>query len=134
MADPLIQAFLIPVISNDTTTTTIPLPDPGAAQPNAELTVAQMPWAGTIKRIWLGHSNTIGNGFVTIIRYPGGLVSAATNLPSAAFTGTAGAFTDIIEYDEDFVKDDGLKIKIERTTDISTIDTTITLEVEFTVV
>lgn len=134
MADPLIQAFLIPVISNDTTTTTYAIPDPGSPQINPELTVSQMPWAGTIKRIWLGHSNSIGNGFVTIIRYPGGLSSAATNLPTVAYVGTAGAFTDIIEYDEAFVKDDGIKIKLERTTDVTLIDVTITLEVEFTVV
>lgn len=134
MADPLVQAYLIPIQNEDTTTTTLPLPDPGAPIANAPTTVAQMPWAGTIKRIWLGHTNSIGNGFITMIRYPGGLFSAATSLPSAAFTGTAGAFTDIIEYDEDFDKDDGLQIKIERTTDISTINVTIVLEIEFTLV
>lgn len=134
MADPLIQAFLIPNMTNDTTTTTVEFPDPQAPQVTAGLTVSQMPWAGTIKRIWLGHTNTIGNGFVQIIRYPGGLLSAATNLPQGNYTGTAGAFTDVIEYDEDFVKDDGLKIRINRATDISTITITMTLEVEFSLV
>lgn len=134
MADPLIQAFLVPIITNSTSTTTIEFPDPQATQLNPANTQSQMPFAGTIKRIWLGHSNSIGDGDINIIRYPGGITSAAVNLPTVAFFGTAGAFTDIIEYDEDFVKDDGIRIRIERTTLTTQINITITLEVEFTLV
>lgn len=130
----LIQAFLVPNVTTDTTTTTFDFPDPQVAQANPKNTESQMPWAGKIRRIWLGHSNTIGDGQVQIIRYAGGLSSAATNLAAVNYTGTAGAFTEIIEYDEDFIKDDGIQIRVIRNTDISSITLTITLEVEFTLI
>ena len=130
----LIQAFLVPIVTNDTTTTTIEFPDPQAAIINPPGTQSQMPRAGTIKRIWMGHSDSIGDGSVTIVRYPGGISSAATDLPTVNYTGTAGNFTEIIEYDEDFVKDDGIRIRIVRSTDITPIFITITLEVEFSLV
>ena len=88
-----------------------------------------MPWAGTIKRIMVGHDSTIGDGFVQVIRFPNG-VGPGVPLAQVNYTGTPGIFTEKIVYDEAFVKGDGLAISFLGD-GITSSTLTITLEVEF---
>ena len=126
ISEPHLQAFFIPQVSVSTTSTTSFEITRGVS---AGSSVNSMPWAGTIKRILIGHSTSIGSGFVNVIRHPNG-VGTGIPLGSENYVGTPGIFTEKITYDKDFQKGDGLSISFLGDGIGSTV-LTITLEVEF---
>lgn len=126
VAEPNLQAFFIPQIDTSNSSTTTYEITRGLFPSSS---VNSMPWAGTIKRIMVGHNSTIGDGFVQVIRFPNG-VGPGVPLAQVNYTGTAGIFTEKIVYDESFLKGDGLAISFLGD-GITSSTLTITLEVEF---
>lgn len=124
--EPNLQAFFIPQIDTSNTSTTTYEITRGVFPSSS---VNSMPWAGTIKRIMVGHNSTIGDGFVQVIRFANG-VGAGVPLAQVNYTGTPGIFTEKIVYDEDFLKGDGLAISFLGD-GITSTTLTITMEVEF---
>jgi len=126
IAEAHLQAFIIPQVDVSTTSTTF-FDVPNGAAPTGS--VNSMPWAGTIKRILVGHTSTVGDGFVDVQRYPNG-VPPLVGLGQVPYTGTPGIFTEKIDYDKDFQKGDGLVVEF-RGSAITTTTITVTLEIEF---
>lgn len=125
-AEPNLQAFFVPQVDVSTTSTTSFEITRGVF-PTASVT--SMPWAGNIKRIMIGHDSTIGDGHVQMVRFPNG-VGPGVFLTQANYTGTPGIFTEKIDYDEDFLKGDGLVVSFVGDAITSTV-INVTLEVEF---
>ncbi len=102
-----VQTFQIPKFDISTTSTTSFDLINGN---NESTTFNVMPYAGTVKRILIGHILDIGSGEVAVRRFVNGAnpVIPGTPIP---YTGSPGPFTEKIVANVAFDKDDGLKIE-----------------------
>jgi len=125
-----IQTFQIPKFDVSTTSTTSFDLING---PNNSNTYNVMPYAGTVKRILIGHNNDIGNGEVAIRRFVNGVSPEIPGIP-IPYTGTAGPFTEKITANVAFDKDDGLSVEFKGDGVAGIVKLFVSLEIEFTLV
>jgi len=120
------QAFVIPQIDLSTTSTTsFDITDAGIT-----LSVLNtVPFAGTINRILIGHTATIGSGFANIRRFPNG-IGPGVLLTPVNYTNATGISTEIIIFNQAFQKDDGLQF-VFLGDGIGDVTLRITLEIEY---
>lgn len=121
------QAFMIPQIElSSGTTTTYDIAD-GQFGDDPSQTV---PFAGTIGRILVGHTATLGNGVVQIKTRPDGS-GDDNDLPPVNFSNVTGVGTEIIEYNQSFNKDDSIQLIFGADGIVGTTYLRITIEVEY---
>lgn len=89
-----------------------------------------MPWAGTIGRALIGHGDDIENGNFQIIQWTDGTSAGAINNPSIPIPDQLGAGVIILNVNQAFNKDDGIRISMNAS-DLQNQTTRITLEVTF---
>jgi len=123
-----VQTFQIPKFDISTTSTTVFDLING---PNQSTTFNVMPYAGIVKRILIGHDQDVGNGEVRIARFPNGVGPQIPGTP-IPYTGTAGTFTEKIDANVSFDKDDGLLVEFLGDGVAGATSLYVTLEVEFT--
>ena len=131
MGVPHIQSFAIPKYDVSTTSTTfISL---AGSIVNAGNTVNLMPWAGTVQRVLVGYSSTVGEGTAAITRWPNGTITGGITSTPIAFS--AAPAPDILEFNFNlpFDKDDGLFLEFIGDA-ITSVALRITFQIEFTLV
>jgi hypothetical protein len=127
MGIPHIQSFAFPKIDISTTSTT----SFDVLNGLTGVTVTNtMPWAGTVKRILLGHSQDIGTGFIHLIHYPNGAFAGSFDGPTHNFVADPGPSIEIVDVNETFTKDTGIYIKFLGDA-VTSCALRVTMEVEF---
>lgn len=122
-----VQAFQIPTFDLSTTSTTsFDLINANNQASSFNL----MPWAGTVKRILIGHGQDIGDGWVSVRRYPNGVGSGIPG-PQVLYSADAGPTTTKVVMNESFDKDDGMQIEFIGDA-VTGGGLYVTVEVEFT--
>ena len=128
MGVPHIQSFAIPHEDWQTDADGFDLIN-GIANNGAPVTNS-MPWAGTIGRALIGHGASMGTGSIQIIQWPDGTNAGAINNPAVPFAQQVGIGVVIVNLNQSFNKDDGIRISMSGQT-LQNQATRITLEVTF---
>ena len=130
MGVPHIQSFAFPKLDVTTTSTTSFDVLNGL---NGVTVTNAMPWAGTVKRVLLGHSQDIGTGFINLTHYPNGAAAGSFDGPTHNFVAAAGPAIEIVDVDETFLKDTGIYIKFLGDA-VTSCALRVTMEVEFNLI
>lgn len=130
MGIPHIQAFVIPHDDWQTDADNFDLLN---GVNNVANVTNSMPWAGTIGRVLIGHTDTIGNGNLGITLRPDGTSTGEINHPNIPFTSGAGAGIVIVDVNQAFDKDDGIVLRLNANT-LQNRGTRVTVEVTFSFV